>query len=428
MRVLALLTLFIQAVVAQQQVATPARPLSLADCMSLAISAPSAVTMARRQAEIARYGVTQARAGFLPQARISGAYTYNSPAADGALASSSFLALNGVHEYLAQVGAGIELDTSGRLRAAMDRAKADQDASAAGLGLAQRDLKRQVAAAYYRLLLARRLVQVAGDSLKEARSFEERVSKLLKGGEVAAADLYKAQSQTAFLDQAVITAELEAQLANQELASFWTISVNDTVNLDDVLDLQPPPPDTVAQLGATPYLGRLEFRSLEAEKRGFVADARLARAALFPQTNMAFQYGVDSNRLDIRDRGSAAFFSLNLTLWDWFKARSAARQFEMRAAQVDANAEIAKRTFSKEYEAAQARVSSTHRQIAVTQTQIKTSEDNLRLSRVRYEGGEGLALDVVAAMQQLAQARSNYFTALASYYDARADLEVAAAK
>jgi outer membrane protein TolC len=45
---------------------------------------------------------------------------------------------------------------------------------------------------------------------------------------------------------------------------------------------------------------------------------------------------------------------------------------------------------------------------------VKLSKDNLRLSRVRYEGGEGVALDVVAAQGQLAQARANYFTAKAN--------------
>ena len=49
-------------------------------------------------------------------------------------------------------------------------------------------------------------------------------------------------------------------------------------------------------------------------------------------------------------------------------------------------------------------------------------------SRVRYEGGEGLALDVVAAQNQLAQARTNYYTTLVNYLNARADLEVAAGK
>ena len=46
-------------------------------------------------------------------------------------------------------------------------------------------------------------------------------------------------------------------------------------------------------------------------------------------------------------------------------------------------------------------------QIALTQKRVTLSEENLRLSRVRYEGGEGSALDVVAAQSELADARAD---------------------
>jgi outer membrane protein TolC len=71
-------------------------------------------------------------------------------------------------------------------------------------------------------------------------------------------------------------------------------------------------------------------------------------------------------------------------------------------------------------------VRAAYAQIALTRAQVTLSAENLRLSRVRYEGGEGSALDVVAAQGQLADARTNYFTTLARHLEARADLAVAA--
>ena len=69
-----------------------------------------------------------------------------------------------------------------------------------------------------------------------------------------------------------------------------------------------------------------------------------------------------------------------------------------------------------------------YEQIGMAREQVNTSEENLHLSSVRYEGGEGPSLDVVAAQTQLTQARFNYFTALFNYANAHADLEVAAAQ
>jgi outer membrane protein TolC len=401
------------------------QPLTLEDCVRRAQSAQSNVTIARQQAEIARYERTQANANFLPQASISNLFIYNSPTlVPGNPNPFSFVSLNGVHEYSTIGNVGLELDTSGRLRAQLARAKADQDAAAAGILLSERDLRRAVAASFYRVALARRLIQVARDNLTEAQSFEQRNRLLVENQEVAQADLVKASAQVAFFEQAVNNAELEAKLANHELTSFWTQDVDTTISLSETLE-EPMPVPEASTAPTSPFLRRPEFRLFDAQRRGLLADARRARADLFPQLSLVQQYGFDATRYSFAERGYATFVHLNVPVFDWFRARSASRQFTLQAEQVDTNRQIAERIFSKEYRDALSRVDLVYAQIGIAERQVKLSEDNLRLSRVRYEGGEGTALDVVAAQSQLAQARANYFSAKANYLNARVDLEVA---
>ena len=398
-------------------------PLTLDDCVARALSAPSSVTLAKQDMEIARLGITAARAGFLPQTHLNNLFTYNSPS--GTPDTGRFTALNGVREYNHVVSSTMELDTSGRLRAAYARAKADQRITAATVQLTQRDLKRQVTIAYYRLLLARHLVIANGDMLTRAAGFESLTRKLFGGGEVAQADVVKASAQVAFLKQALNAAQLDASIANQDLASFWTADVGAELNIADTLT-QPVPPENAAP--AQPYLKRIEFNLLEAVRQGFQADERRFRAERYPQLTFNYQYGIDSNRFTWRDRGSAAFFTFNIPVFDFFRNRSLAQQFHVRAEQIGTNREISSRNFSREYQTALARVTLIYEQIGLARQQVETSEENLRLSSVRYQGGEGPSLDVVVAQTQLTQARSNYFTALFNYANARADLEVAAAK
>ncbi len=403
-------------------------PLTLDDCVRLALKAPSAITVAQLERRIADRGVSAARSSFLPQALLSNGFIYNSPpsSSQGAEAGkATFVALNGVHEYQSLATTAWELDVSGRLRAALARARVDQQIAAADLAIIERDLKHAVTGAFFRVLLARRLVAANRDVLKEAESFADRTRTMFRSGEVAQADVAKAESQVAFLAQAVRVAELDAQVANSELASFWTSDVTTELSLADALESQPPPEP---ERQGTPFLGRPEFRLFDAQKRGFEADYRHQRSFLFPQLNFNFEYGIDSNRIAIRDRGQAAFFSLSIPVFDWFRTRSLAQQFRLRADQIDTRKEISGREFSRDYQVALARVKSVFEQIRLADTQVRTSDENLRLSRIRYEGGEGPALDVVAAQTQLAQARTNYFTALANYAVARADLEVAAGR
>jgi outer membrane protein len=398
-------------------------PLTLPDCIRLADSAQSTAAIARQQVEIARHGLAIAKAGFLPQASLGSGFTYNSPS-NGEF---SFVALNGVREYTTMGNVALELDTSGRLRAQVARARADQDAASANVTLAQRDLRRAVTASYHRVLLARHLAEVIRVSLDEALAFEKRTRLLMTNGEAAQADVVKASAEVAFLQQTLSAADLEARLANHDLASFWTTEVTQELTLVDVLN-QPPPLPEPAQPGPGAYLGRPEFRLFDAQRRGFLADARKARADLYPQLSIVSQYGLDANRYSFANRGYATFLNLHIPVFDWFKTRSAARQFEVQAQQIDTNRQITQRTFSRDYADALARVEAIYTQIGIAGKQTGFSEDNYRLAKVRYEGGEGSALDVVSAQSQLAQARSNYFTAKANYLNARADLEVTSGK
>jgi outer membrane protein TolC len=407
---------------------TQSQPLSLEDCIRLARAAQSSITVARQETEISRYEVSRARSAFLPRSAANNIWTYNSPLPG--TDQFSFVALNGIREYFSQFTVVQDVDLSGRLRAELARARAQRDAAAANLSLSDRDLRKAVTTAYYRVLLSRHIVRVTQDALNEARSFESRTRLLSEKGEVAQADVTKASSDVAFQQQAVNAAELESQIADHELASFWTSAVAGPLPLVDPLEQPLPAIDsiigtTTAPASQTPYLKRPEFTLFNAQKKGLLAESRRARAEQFPQANLAFQYGIDSLHWSIHDRGYAAFVNLNIPVFDWFSNRNLGRQFQLRAQQVDANREIATRIFSKEYQDALSRVKLVYQQVALTDTQVKTSEENLRLSRIRYEGGEGTALDVVTAQNQLTQARTNYFSAIAAYLNAKTDLEVA---
>jgi outer membrane protein TolC len=404
----------------------PPQTLTLQDCIRLAESVPSPVSIARQERDIAARDVTQARADFLPQSRLVNGFTYNSPLLYNREVFSH-LPLNGIREYASLFSVNQEFDTSGRLRADMARARVAQDITATSVALTERDLRRAVTTAYYRALLTRRIVRIIEDALAESQSFEKRTRLLFQGGEAAQADVVKASAQVAFLQQAFNAAELEATLANQELASFWTREVADTLSLVDLLEAAPPTPEAAASQTA-PFFKRLEFSLFDAQRRGFQADVRRARSGLLPQLGVVFQYGIDSTAVRIRDRGYAAFVNLTIPIFDWNKARAAMQQARLRTQQVESTRAISERTFSKEYQGALARAKQLFEQISLTRQQASLAEDDLRFSRIRYEGGEGSALDVVTAQNQLAQARSNYYTAMANYLNARSDLEVASGR
>ena len=408
---------------------TPNSPLSLTDCIQKALSVASSVTLARKDREIADRDRMIARSGFLPQGSVNSAYIYNSPSLREP-SVPSFIPLNAIREFAALATVFQEIDTSGRIRAEYSRARANQQITSASLAIAERDLKRAVTNAYYNLLLSRRLASVLQDGVTESESFERRTNQLAQLGEAARADVVKAAAQTAALRQAQAAAQLGAELANQELAAFWTNDVAQPLSIVEILDQPVPEPDPAVTVDPSIYLRRSEFQLYDAQRKGFEAEAKRERAALLPQLRFSFQYGVDSAvpPLSFKDRGYVAFASVNLTVFDWSRAISAVRQAQAKAAQVTDTRAIADRRLSQEYQSALTRIRRLYEQISLSRIQVTASEEDLRLSRVRYEGGEGPALDVVVAQNALAQARTGYYANIASYLNARVDLEVASGR
>jgi outer membrane protein TolC len=155
---------------------------TLQDCLRLAESAPSVVSVAEQERAIADRDLSRARAAFMPRAEMLNGVIYNSPSLNDR-SNFSFLPANGVREYTTYGAITQEFDTSGRLRAELQRARAGQDAAHVGLEIARRDLRRAVTIAFFRLLPTRHLVTVVGEALKESQRFESR-AKLLFVGEV----------------------------------------------------------------------------------------------------------------------------------------------------------------------------------------------------------------------------------------------------
>lgn len=396
--------------------------LTLARCIELARSAPSAVQRARQQLQSAEFGVRGARANFLPQISIANGFTYNSPLLYDRN-QFSFIALNGVREYTSVADTSLELDSSGRLRAIYDRARADRAIAQTDVTISDRDLQQGVSRAYYHVLLARKLLTSAEENQAAAHDFETKVRQLVDGGEASRADLAQASVESALLDQTAASMKIEAERANHELASYWTTDVSTPLDLAEDLD-QPPPPVPEAP-GDQSYLRRPEFRIFSAEIAGFRADARQARSRMLPQINLDFQYGIDSLQATGRNRGYAGSVHLDIPVFDFLRAHNEQRQFQSLAQQAQTDQSIGKRIFSKEYQDALSEVTGIYPEIAVTERRVADARENLRLSRLRFEGGEGPALDVVTAESALVQAEIDFYTARANYLNALTALKVA---
>jgi OMF family outer membrane factor len=112
-------------------------------------------------------------------------------------------------------------------------------------------------------------------------------------------------------------------------------------------------------------------------------------------------------------------------VFDWGKALAAQKQANLQADQVDTQRAIAERGFARELADARAALRTQFDQVSTAEQEVKNAAESLRLAKLRYEAGEGSALEVVDSQSALARAQVNYFTAIRDYFAARAEMEVA---
>ncbi|MBI3666149.1 MAG: TolC family protein [Acidobacteria bacterium] len=397
--------------------------LTLADCWKLAEAEFSLAERARLDARSAGELVRQARAGFLPQVAYENAFTYNSPLLHDR-STFSFVALNAIREYVSQPTLTEEVDLSGRLRATLARGRAEAGIAQARASITRRDLRLAVREAYYATLEARHNVEAAQRNVEEAEAFARRTRLMAEQGEAARADVVKAEVQLAARRRTLYAAQTTARNAGLLLKSFWSADLAAPPEIEDSF-LQAPTEQDYLGWEAAWISRRSEFSLLTAAEQAARAEARLARSERRPSFNIVYAYGIDSERVRIRDRGQAVFANLRIPLFDWNRSRSRELQANLARRQVEIDQQIARRVFTGQFYSERNNVELAVKQMAEGKRETELARESLRLARLRYDAGETTALEVVEAQNTAAAADVAYNQAVFNYHMSRARLEVA---
>jgi outer membrane protein TolC len=148
---------------------------------------------------------------------------------------------------------------------------------------------------------------------------------------------------------------------------------------------------------------------------------KAARGAYYPSLVVDYFYGFDANVFNIigpddrHNLGSVVQATVNVPVWNWGATRSKVRQAELQQRQAQYDLTFAQRqlqvnisTFYLEAQAALAQIQS-------LRSSLDLATESLRLTVLRYQGGEATALEVADAQTTLVQARNAYDDGLARY-------------
>ncbi|HEX8088514.1 MAG TPA: TolC family protein [Blastocatellia bacterium] len=418
---------------AAQQPGQQVTPLALDEALRLASAQASNFQQARINELIAAEDVRQARLAFLPRVVSTFSHIYNSPALgphpSGAPREPSFISADAVTAYEALAGVTGDLDTSGRLRAALRRSGALLEAARAGTEVARRALAQGVNEAYFGLALAAARRRAAEQSLSAALEFEQVTKLLLDAGEVAEVDLTRARLQTATRRDESEQARSAESVAADSLRVFVGYDFIAPITTTELATTLPDTTELDRFTTAT-IAHRPEFTQFEAEQRAAEQEAKVARAERLPQVSYFVNGGFDTDSLRPpplkTHTGVLASVSVTVPIFDWGASRSREQQARLRARNAEAERTIALRAFAQQFYTARAQAVSAATRIRILQASVTDAERNAQTSIARYRGGEAPILEVTDAQTTLATLRASLFQALYDYQVARARLAQAA--
>jgi outer membrane protein TolC len=419
--------------VAQQAQPNGAVVISLSDAIHRAQqNEPSfaSALAAEKSATIDRY---LAKAALLPSVVAHNQMLYTQPNGQinrnvqvGAQASPIFIANNAVHEYVSQ--ASISETVGLKQFADAQVAAANAARFSAELEVARRGLISTVVSLYYSISALETKQHLLEQAFREAQSFTDLTQKREEAREVAHADMVKAQLQQQQRQRDLSDGTLAADKARLELAVLLFPDPRTPYSTEAVASPKAlPTREEVDRLAATK---NPEIRSALAEVRANNAEVASARAAYLPDLALNFNYGIDAPQFakrgpdDVRNLGYSISGTLDIPVWDWFSTQKRVKQSEIRRDAAKVSLTAAQRRLIASLEEGYREASAARDQMDLLDQSVRTAEESLRLTKLRYSAGEGTVLEVVDAQTAYLSAETAQVDGVVRYQAALAALQI----
>ena len=396
-----------------QQAPPPAaaQSLTLQDAEKIAIQNHPQIQAASYLATAAKAQVTEARSDYYPHAygSVTGAKAENnSRVAAGALNNpiifSRFADGVTVQQLVTDFGRTHELVKSSELHA-----KAQEESVTS----TRADVLLQVDAAYYGVLKAQAVLQVAQETVKDRQLVSDQITALEKNKLKSGLDVSFANVDLAQAQLLLVQAQNDLQASFAELSAALGYSDQRTFQLAEQ-PLPPAPPADLPTLIAQAIQNRPELVSRRLDVSSAQSYATAERDLWFPTLSAVGTAGLTPYRQDtLASRYAAAGFNVNIPIFN-------GRQFN--ALHAEANAEAnAQQQYLRDLQDAIVRdvrkawlnANSGYQRLALTDQLLNQANQALNLAQARYK--LGLSSIIELSQSQLNETQAEIAQASAKY-------------
>lgn len=400
----------------------PSKPWSLEDCLKTAMANQIDVIVARNNVAAANSRVDRARAAYFPRLSIQ---------------NNAFV--TGSEAVLSKATTGTALNVT---QSIFDGGIREANAASARYGATQNTARLtrtvqtvtfNVTRAYYDVLRAKHLAEVAETNVKYTQELKAQVEAFAESGQTAKVDVLPVEAQLANARVSLLTAQNAVRTSALSLQSAIGLAPTPGFDVQEVAV-----PADAGQAVEPKLLALSEYLSQAAAARPDVTEAqaaygsarasvRSARINLYPIPVISAEYerGLSGG---FTTSGGQVVGGVSFDLFNGGANRAAYR--EARAAQASAEQQRQQvlKDIQVEVEEAYLNLTSSKERLAASEVSLKAAEANYKAQTARYNEGVGITLDLLNAEVQLITAQTNEVQARYDYYTALAQLDYATGK
>ena len=267
-----------------------ARELSLEEALRLAQGASEDLEVARATETRAEGAVINARSGYLPTLSGSVSAQHKFASEFDSLAASGFdLPFAKADTWRVDLSGSQLLFAAGRVRGQNRGAVAGEAAAHLGVEAERANTTLQTAAAYYDVVLAVRLVDVAEEALARAETTLAQTRLAREVDKKPEFDVLRAATEVESQRAAVLRQRRARQVAELRLAQWLDLPDEPLVLSSGLEDQVSETARTIAQVGPTE--SRLAVQQVEQTVEAAKASIAATRALAFPQLGLTASYG-----------------------------------------------------------------------------------------------------------------------------------------
>jgi outer membrane protein TolC len=375
-------------------------------------------------AQVAHEDTRQAKAALLPTAIGFSQYIYtqgnNSP-------TGAFVSNDGVHVYNDQLQVHGDLYAPSKI-ADYHKAQFAEAVSRAKSEIAERGLIATVVTDYYAMVSANRKFANAQQSLREAQQFADITEKLERGGEAAHYDTVKAQTEVLDRQRDVQEAQLAIDKARLNFSVLLFPNFRQDFTVADDLESTPALP-TFPEIQAMAGRNSPDIRAAELTVDEQRDEYKSVRNELLPSLSFDYFWGINANEFAVNNHygqnnlASVAQVQANIPIWNWGITKSRMKQAQLRIEQARNDLTLVQRQLLADLNQYYLEAGVASSQIASLHHSLDLAAEALRLTLLRYRGGEGSVLEVVDAQTTAVVARNAFEDGMVRYRLAVANLQ-----